>query len=274
MVARLEVNLEFAHRSDRGSARRINEDTCAVEEVWLPDGRYAVLAAVADGIGGAHAGAEASQTAVATAFESLREQLVHHPPRTEIQWQQTLIAALRYANDAVRTYGIRTHRTAMGTTLMLTVVVGLRARIAHVGDCRAYAVRPAVRRPHITQLTGEHTVVAEMVGLGALSYAEASGHPQRHQLARALGSDLDVEPETVARTLRSNERLVLCSDGIPLHLTDTDIARTVSDASTPQSACDGLIKLANTRGGRDNLSAVVIAAAPRSAATSQPLPPS
>ncbi len=274
MLVCLPVELQFAHRSDRGSARRTNEDTSAAEELILPDGHRLVLAGVADGISGTRAGAEASQIAVTTSFGYLQEQLTRHLPRNEIQWRSLLVGSLGAANAAVRTRGSSAHRRGMGTTLMITVVIGRRAYIAHIGDCRAYAVRPAKRRPQITQLTGEHTIVAEMVGTGELSYAEASGHPHRHHLARALGSDTQIEPETAARTLRAKERLLLCSDGLPLHLTDADMARTVSDAPTPQSACDQLIALANARGGRDNLTAVVIAAAPRTAATSRPIPPS
>jgi serine/threonine protein phosphatase PrpC len=266
--------MQFAHRSDRGSARRTNEDTTAAEEITLADGRRMVLAAIADGIGGARAGAEASQIAVTTAFRFIKDQLENQTPRTEAQWQQLLITAIRRANTAVHDRATSTNRVTMGTTLILTVVIGRRAHVVHIGDCRAYAVRPAVRRPQITQLTAEHTIVAELVGQGALSYAEASGHPQRHQLARALGSDTHIEPEAAARTLRVNERLLLCSDGLPLHLTDSDLARVISDAPTPALACDRLIALANARGGRDNLSAVVIAAAPQDRATSIALPPS
>jgi PPM family protein phosphatase len=268
------VALQYAHRSDRGYSRRTNDDTSAVEQLELSDGRMAILAAVADGIGSTNAGGEASQLAVATAFQFLQERLRLSQPRTEVQWQATLGGALTAANAAVHARCLSTNRPNMGTTLMLAVVIGRRAHIAHIGDCRAYAVRPAVRRPQITQLTGEHTVVAELVGQGVLSYAEANGHPQRHHLARSLGPEAVVEPEMTARTLRANERLVLCSDGLPLHLSDADIARTVSDAPTPQSACDQLVALANERGGRDNLSAVVIAAAPVRGATSYRVPPS
>ena len=259
--------MQYAYRSDRGYRRGTNNDTTAAEEVRLADGRCVVLAAVADGIGTSHLGGEASQMAVKSAFGYLHEHLLQHVPRDNAQWQHLLVGALDTANEAIRMDGRAARHADLGTTLMVTVVIGRRAHIAHVGDCRAYAVRPAVRRPHITQLTAEHTVVAELVGQGALSYAEASGHPQRHHLARALGSDGYVEPEIVARTLRANERLLLCSDGLPLHLSDSDIARTVSDAATPQAACDALIGLANARGGRDNLSAVVIAAGPSSGAT-------
>ena len=272
MPVRSPVALEYAHRSDRGYARRTNEDTSAVEGLHLPDGRSLVLGAVADGIGGARAGAEASQIAVTTAFSHLHDQLQRHLPRSEAQWQQLLAGTLWAANAAVHARATSTNRTTMGTTLMITVVIGRRAHIAHIGECRAYAVRPAVRRPQITQLTAEHTIVAEMIGQGALSYAQANDPPQRHHLARALGQDTHAEPEIIARTLRANERLLLCSDGLPLHLSDADIARAVSDAVTPQAACDRLIELANARGGRDNLSAVVIAAAPTHDATS-PAPP-
>jgi protein phosphatase len=268
------VVLQFAHRSDRGSKRRTNEDTSAVEELRIADGRCLLLAAVADGMGGGRSGAEASQVAVTTALGYLRDHLQPSPPRSDSAWKALLTRALESANAAVHSRGQAGQRRAMGTTLMVTIVAGRRAYIAHIGDCRAYAVRPAVRRPQITRLTAEHTVVAELVGQGALSYAEAQGHPQRHHLARALGDTSTVEPETTARTLRATERLVLCSDGLPLHLSDTEIARAVSDAPTPQAACDQLITLANARGGRDNLSAVVISAMPGDSATSPHLLPS
>jgi PPM family protein phosphatase len=273
MAARSPIDLQYALRSDPGSKRRTNEDTCVVESRLLPDGRSLVLAAVADGMSGSRAGAEASQLAVGVARAAFWGELERAVPRSEAQWRHLLVVAVRAANEAVHIRGIETRRSAMGTTLMLALVIGHRAHIVHVGDCRAYAVRPAVRRPHIRQLTAEHTVVAEMVDQGALSYAEANGHPQRHQLARALGSDMSVDPEYVARTLRAHERLLLCSDGVPLHLSDADIARAISDAPSPQSACDRLVDLANARGGRDNLSAVVISFMPQDA-TSRLLPPS
>src|SRR5689334_10119538 len=146
------VELQFAHRSDRGYARRVNEDTSAIEEVYLPDGCCVVLGAVADGIGGARAGAEASRIAVSAAFNHFHDGLRRHVPQKGQQWQQLLVAALRAANSAVMARSCAGDRRGMGTTLMLTAVVGRRAHIAHIGDCRAYAVRPAMRRPQITQL--------------------------------------------------------------------------------------------------------------------------
>ncbi len=262
MPVRKPIALLFAQRSDQGRVRRSNDDTSVAEELSLPDGRCVVLAAIADGIGSSRAGADASRLAVSTALDCLRAGL-RQPPRDERHWSALLTDALQQANTAVLNHSqLEPRLNGMGTTLMLTVVLGRRARIAHIGDSRAYVVRPAIRRPQILQLTADHTIVADLVGDGVISYAEAGAHPQRHELSRAVGVDSEVQAEVTARTLRANERLLLCTDGLTLHLSDTELARTVADAPTPQAACTRLIDLANGRGGRDNISAVVIAAAP------------
>lgn len=263
------IALQFAQQSDPGRVRRTNDDTSLAETLYLPDGRCLVLAAIADGMGGLPHGRAASELAIQASVDFLRGAL-QHPPRDERSWTLLLQTAVARANESVRAHhqSGATH-DAMGTTLMLTVVLGRRARIAHIGDSRAYVVRPAVRRPHITQLTADHTVAAALVAEGALSYAEAAEHPQRHTLSQAIGLDDQVQAEITARTLRANERLLLCSDGLTLHVSDNELARTVTDAATPDAACHTLIDLANARGGRDNITAVVIAAAtPPSIATS------
>lgn len=260
MAQQPPLAIRYAQRSDTGRKRRANEDTSAVHELML-NGRRTVIAAIADGMGGAQAGAEASQLAVMTAVQTLSTRLMAQPPTTEHEWQDAVCDALHVANDVVHARShSRRQFNGMGTTLLLSVVCNRRVRIAHIGDSRAYVVRPAVRKPQIIQLTADHTVVAELIGAGAISHADASRHPQRHQLARALGQEPRIEPEVTARNLRRGERLVLCSDGLPLHVADNELARTVSDAHTPQTACDHLIALANERGGRDNVTVVVLAA--------------
>ncbi len=266
MLTRPPIALEFAQRSDRGRARRTNDDTSLAEELRLADGRCLVMAAVADGLGSSRAGAAASRLAATTALDYLRQRL-RQPPRDERLWAEVLTTAMQLANEAVRAQSqLQAALSGMGTTLMVTVVLGRRARIAHIGDCRAYVVRPAVRRPQILQLTADQTVVADLVDQGALSYAEAHVHPQRHALSQAIGLETAPRAEITARTLRANERLLLCSDGLTLHVTDAELARTVTDAPTPALACDRLIAIANDRGGRDNITAVVIAAAPAATA--------
>jgi protein phosphatase len=253
--------IKYAQRSDTGLQRRLNEDTSIVHEMTLPDKRQAIIAAVADGMGGAQAGAEASRLAVSSAVQTLAARLETTTPVSEQQWQELLCEALHTANKAVHARSHTTRRlNGMGTTLLLSVLYERRVRIAHIGDCRAYVVRPAARKPHIIQLTADHTVVAELIGRGAISHADATSHPQRHQLARSLGPEPQIEPELTARNLRTGERLLLCSDGLPLHVTDNELARMISDSPTPQIACDRLVELANQRGGRDNVTVVIIAA--------------
>lgn len=260
MAQHLPLAIRYAQRSDIGRRRRSNEDCSAVHELLI-EGQRAVIAAIADGMGGARAGAEASELAVSIAIQTLTTRLTTSFPTTERQWQAVLCETLQTTNSAVHSRSRSIRRlNGMGTTLLVAVLYARRVRIVHIGDCRAYVVRPAVRRPQITQLTADHTVVAELVNQGALSVADATLHPQRHQLARSLGVAHDVEPELTARTLRSGERLLLCSDGLPLHVTDNELARVVSDADNPQSACDQLIELTNQRGGRDNVTAVVFVA--------------
>lgn len=261
--------ISYAQCSDIGRRRHFNEDASAVYKLIVDD-QCALIATIADGMGGAWAGAEASQLATKVAITSIKSNLQSGLPVTEGQWNALLCDALYAANQTVHTRSQSTERlNGMGTTLLVCILIERRVHIAHIGDSRAYLVRPAVRKPHITQLTADHTIVAQMVDQGVLSPTDAIYHPQRHYLARSLGPDRSIEPEVTARTLRSGERLLLCSDGLPLHVNDSELARTISDASTPQVACDRLIEIANHRGGRDNITVVVLAA-DRVTATQRP----
>jgi len=253
--------IHYAQRSDVGRQRRVNEDTSAILDITLSDGRSAVIAAVADGMGGAQAGAEASRLAVHSALRVLRSRLRAALPLTNQQWETLLCDAIHSANQVVHRHArTQPELHGMGTTLLLSVLWERRIHIAHIGDCRAYVVRPAARKPQIIQLTADHTVVAELVTQGAISVADVANHRQRHQLARSLGPEAQIEPEVIARTLRSGERVLLCSDGLPLHVSDGELARIITDAPSPQVACDALVECANARGGRDNVTVVVLAA--------------
>ncbi|GAC1554980.1 MAG: hypothetical protein NVS4B8_10660 [Herpetosiphon sp.] len=261
MTLRQSIALQFAQRSDTGRARRTNDDTASVEEYVLANGETVVVAAIADGVASSRAGKDASKLAVEAVQAVVRARVSTAVPHAD-EWLGILTESIHEANRVVLVRSKAEPRfNGMGTTLLVTVVAGRRALIAHVGDCRAYVIRPAVRRPHILQLTGDHTVAAQLVTDGLLSYDEAHDHPQRHMLARVIGIDDEVVVEVTARSLRLTERLLLCSDGLVLHLSDSEIARAVADAPTPQAACDILIDHANAKGGRDNVSAVVISLA-------------
>jgi protein phosphatase len=145
----------------------------------------------------------------------------------------------------------------MGTTMTVALVGsdGLVA-IGHVGDSRAYVLRDGA----LEQLTDDHSLVAELVRRGELSPAEAEVHPQRSVITRALGTDPDVDVDTLSVEARPGDVFLLCSDGLST-MVDTDtISQIVSrNRHDLESATRALIKAANDEGGEDNITAVLFA---------------
>jgi hypothetical protein len=141
----------------------------------------------------------------------------------------------------------------MGTTLTAVVVKGEDLVIAHVGDSRAYLIRNGEMR----QLTRDHTWVAEAMRAGTITPEEARTHANRHILTRALGADPDVTVDLVQEKLRSGDRVLLCSDGLTNLVSDAEILQQVQRLG-PQKAPEGLVALANERGGHDNITALVM----------------
>src|SRR5690606_37033957 len=157
-----------------------------------------------------------------------------------------VISANREVHEAARR---RPELAGMGTTLVALLAQEGRAALAHVGDSRAYLVRGE----RIRQLTDDHSLVGELVRRQAISAAAAREHPQRHVLTRAVGVRPTVEPDLAELTPEEGDVFVLCSDGLTGHVQDEEIARTVSRFEDPQEAVDVLIRLANERGGEDNI---------------------
>lgn len=220
-----------------GRVRENNEDTTFPAS----DGssHASVIVAVADGMGG-HAGGEiASSTAMAAATTG---------PGTPKQ--RTLLANKAILAKAATTPSL----TGMGTTLTLAQFTeDARVEFAHVGDSRAYIFRAN----RLTQITNDHTLVAEWVAAGAITPEEAKVHPRRGMLMKSLGVGLDIDVETHELSLLKGDRLMLCSDGLTGMVEDDAIASILAN-STPAAAVWELIEAANSNGGNDNISVVVI----------------
>ena len=239
-----EGRVELASRSHVGQIRTANEDSC--DTVERADRTR--LLVVADGMGGHQGGATASRTTVATISEFFEQD-------TSNNIEEMIQRAIASANARVYEMSQQDHQLeGMGTTVVAFVLEAHhRATVAHVGDSRAYRCR----RDQIEALTTDHSVVAEMQRRGLISADEAAIHPRRNEILRSVGVLPEVEIDVTSVKVAPGDRFVLCSDGLTGVVRDDEIAAVVQ-AETPATAVDVLIRMANERGGPDNITVQVV----------------
>jgi PPM family protein phosphatase len=239
--------VEFGVASNIGRIRNENQDTFGV----FPDVSVQSndrLFVVADGMGGHKGGKNASELAVRSIGEVYRVS-------TELDTRKRLHAAFQTANESIIQESLDNPSLAgMGTTCVALAMKDNEVHIAHIGDSRAYCVAKGT----LTQLTMDHSTVAELQRRRVLSAEEARIHPERSVLYRALGTRRPAEVDFLpAITPISNDRFVLCTDGLTNMVEDSQICEIVEHHSA-QDACDELVRLANKRGGYDNITLIVI----------------
>ena len=238
--------LRTAAHTDVGLRRRGNEDRFALDPELG-------LCLVADGMGGHSAGQVASALAAETVLVSLRER-----KGSEASASEKLRGALEDANRVIyQAARQNTEYAGMGTTVVALLVEGERAALAHVGDSRAYRMRGG----RIRQLTDDHSVVGELLRRHEITADDARDHPHRHMLTRALGVRGHVEPDLAELALTRGDRFLLCSDGLTNHLEDHEMAKLSAEFDDLDACCAALIKLANRRGGEDNITVVLASCA-------------
>lgn len=237
--------------SDTGRVRQNNEDRyCALLAPNTPRGVGGVLA-VADGVGGHQAGERASQMAVEGVMKLLGKSQATAQPAPDGRLPQ-LRDALTQINTDVFTAGRAPDARDMGTTLSVAVIEGATLSIGHLGDSRVYLLRDRA----LTQITPDHSWVAEEVARGAITPDEARKHPRRNLLTKAVGTQPKVEPTTLSVPLQQADMLLLCSDGLHGLVSDESIAAVLS-SKAPDEAAQVLVDMANTAGGTDNVTVVV-----------------
>ncbi len=256
------LTFTLAARTDTGRVRHQNQDSVYTGAIPLPDGQQAYLCLVADGMGGAAAGEYASRLAADVSRAYLEQESASHPPATDAAWQALLRDAVRAANrqiyDAARTDAAR---RGMGTTLTIALLVGDRLHIASVGDSRAYLLNTGGVTDDgapAAQLTSDHSLVARLVDIGQLTPEQARVHPQRNILYRSIGTDPSVDVDTRSEALEPGDIVLLCSDGLVNHVSDEEIAQIALGETDLDRAVMRLVSLANERGGRDNISVVMV----------------
>ncbi|MFB2598747.1 PP2C family serine/threonine-protein phosphatase [Herbiconiux sp. P17] len=206
---------------------------------------------VADGMGGHEAGEVASSLAVG-AFAQLARQ-AHGAPLTT----GDLRGAFEVASRAIAELGHSGLRSA-GTTVS-GVAIAESDGVAYwlvfnLGDSRTYRLADAT----LEQISVDHSVVQELVDGGELDRAAAAAHPDRNVITRALGAGGEFRPDYWLVPIESGDRILICSDGVSGELDDAIIARVLREEPEPQNAATRLVHEGILRGGRDNLTAVVV----------------
>ncbi len=231
--------LETFGATDVGRVRAANQDNLGKFGSW---DRGLIMLCVADGMGGHRAGEVASEMAI-DAVKEVFEAGAELPP-------DLLMSALRTANHKIFSAASRdANLSGMGTTAVAMLLDGSsQSWIAHVGDSRAYRLRAG----RLEQLTGDHSVVGELVRRGQLTSEEARVHPHSNEILRALGTQPEVDIELTPINVQPGDRFLLCSDGLSGMLPDPEI-EDVLGREAPRQAAEQLIQFANEAGGTDNI---------------------
>ena len=250
------ADFEVALLSDIGCARSNNEDFCG----HCVESPREVVIAVADGVGGYDGGEVASQMAVEVTLAA------YHESAPSLGPAKRLYRAVQHANIEIHNRALTVPELRrMATTLTAAVVADGVLYAVHIGDCRIYLIRGG----RIQQITKDHTVVGERVRLGLISEKEARNHPERSALSRCLGRELIASLDRLTMPLRTEDRVILCTDGLHGTLEDHEIDH-LSRSLTPSQACRKLIDEANERGAPDNVTLAMLIA--RSGSTTADLP--
>ncbi|WP_082234221.1 Stp1/IreP family PP2C-type Ser/Thr phosphatase [Halobacillus massiliensis] len=234
--------------TDTGQVRRHNEDAGGVYK----NNSGQILAIVADGMGGHLAGDVASQLAVSTLHKHWEETLSIQSPDEAESWlrraiQEVNLRILEHSRENEECRG-------MGTTVVVSICSDSFVSIGHIGDSRVYLADSDGFR----QITEDHSLVNELVRSGQISEDEAEHHPRKNVLLKALGTDEQVTADILTLEFEEDNRLLLCSDGLTNKVQGNELAQIAEYDGDWQDFGNQLIKMANDRGGEDNITLVIV----------------
>ena len=249
------------YNSDAGLERELDEDAMLAltfapmfESVSQPSlGLYVVT----DGMGGHDSGEVASRLAIEGLADTITRRLFLPELTGEPVLPESPRALLQEAIEAINTkiYHLQlTTGTDMGTTLTAALVRGDLALIANVGDSRTYLWRDG----ELSQITADHSLVAELVAAGAITPEEVYTHPDKSAIFRSLGHNPDVEVDIFTQPLQPGDQLLLCCDGVWEMLRTEGIEEVLLLEPDPQRACDEIVRRSNLAGGEDNISVIIV----------------
>ena len=232
--------------TDVGQKRKMNQDYVFTSEDAV--GNLPNLFVVADGMGGHNAGDFASSHAVEILVDEIRKDADYNPVkiiRHAIETANTEIIEQAQKDESLR---------GMGTTMVVSTIVGQYAYVANVGDSRLYVVQGQIQ-----QITKDHSLVQEMVRLGEISPEEARNHRDKNIITRALGAEKTVDIDFFDLKLEAGDTILMCSDGLSNMVDDRKMEEIILDSEMDLTEKGKtLIREANLNGGKDNIAIILV----------------
>lgn len=242
------ASLSWSAQTDVGLHRQLNEDAFYV----IPE---MSLFVVSDGMGG-HQGGEIASNMVAQELPVMIEAEIHRArsekPRTI---RRILEKSISTQNKYLRMEGFsESGKREMGATLVFLMIRSSRAYVGNLGDSRCYRMR----KGKLTQVTKDHSVVAELIEEGRIEPHEADDHEAQGQITNYIGMKDKPQPHIKSFLLKPKDRILLCSDGLTDMLTDNVIRNILEKQADSDKACKQLIEEAKKAGGHDNITTIII----------------
>jgi len=234
--------------TDRGRVRSVNQDAYFTDP-------HRGLFIVSDGMGGEQAGALASEVVVKVLPAIIQRRLAELKDssapviRTQLRHAICELSQKLSAESAAQI-----ELRGMGATVVVALLGRRSVHLAHLGDSRAYVFR----RGGLIRLTDDHSIVGILLRQGEITPEQARSHPAQGRLSRFVGMEGEVLPDVTTMGLRRGYQVLLCSDGLTGMLSDHQISSVICKNIECQEACQQLADAANTSGGRDNITAVLL----------------
>lgn len=234
--------------SDKGKVRQHNEDCAGVFRNLDGD----ILAVVADGMGGHRAGDVASSMAIQLFYDYWKQTYNMDTPKKAEEWLHNHVEII---NERLYNYSLH-HKecSGMGTTIVAAICTKNFVTIGHIGDSRCYTLS----EEYMSLITEDHSLVNELVKHGEISKEDAESHPRKHVLLRALGTESAVTLDIKTLILEEGDQLLLCSDGLSNKVTMQEMKMILQSSEPLEVKAKHLIERANTLGGEDNITLVIV----------------
>ncbi|MCQ2968707.1 MAG: Stp1/IreP family PP2C-type Ser/Thr phosphatase [Clostridium sp.] len=228
-------------KSDVGNVRELNEDYAE----FIENDKFKIYL-VADGMGGHNAGEIASKLAV----KSIIRYLLEHSEDDE----NILLNAVKYANNEIYEISQKNDKCkGMGTTITGCFIKGDIIQVVNVGDSCCFSIKDK----EIKKVTKDHSWVQELIDAGAITEEEGRVHPKKNIITRALGTKSSVQVDIFSIDNNKSSMFLLCSDGLSNEVQKEEILEIVNKYKNVDVACERLVDLAKTKGGKDNITVLL-----------------